>query len=1721
MKKDRKPLTRPIAAQSKEETKARVSRAAKGKCIEALVLDRISEGVVAFDRAMTPIYVNERAGQLLGRQPADLIGKNLWAEYPDSLPTPFAQACQSALETQTVTAFDGSIFPVQDSWLEGRIYPSQDGLSVILTGAAQSQEGRIERRRRRADRYQILFDAMQEGFALAQVILDENGEPRDYRVLEANAAMARFLGKSREELVGHTAWEVFAFDEQDSEILQRAGRVALGDEPFFIEDYSEILNRSFRIHIFSPGHGQFACLFSDITETKRTETALRKSEDKFARAFHLSPSAMAIMRTSDAKFLDINQTLLNMFGLTREQVIGRGARDLGVIISQDDKQSITRSLQEKGTMRDHELTTHGPSGIVYHMLLSVEAIEIEDMPCVLIAAVDITERKRAEEKILDISKFPGQDPNPVMRFTRQGDLLYANQAAEPLLDFWKHQHGQVPPMQIQELLSSPTAVDSNVEIEIHGAGRIFSCLLVPIQDSDYVNFYFRDVTERKQAEEKLRARAEEIEALLEVSPVGIFVAHDPACARISGNPAGYELVQMPVDSGANISKSAPDGERPTYRVFRDGVELSPDDLPMQTAARLGMAVEAETIELQFENGSHKYLYAYAKPLFDGQGQTRGAIAAMMDITERKQAEEILRESEQRYRSLFESIDEGFCVIEKVDGELGDTLDFRYVEANPAFALQSGIGNVVGRTIREAFPGEPEEWFETYDNILRTGQPVRFERGLITQGRVLELYAFRVADETNRRVAVVFNDITARKNAENQIKQLNAELQLRIDEMDSLMEILPVGVWVGNEDCSVITGNAAAYSIIGLERGGNASLSNPDSDMPPGLHVIIDGREVPPEDAPMQRVARSGKPLLDFEHELRLPNGERKSIFTSIAPLLDEQGKVRKVIGAYTDITERKRMEETVQAARDKAEQTAFRIAQLQKVTAALSEALTPSQVAQIVTEQGAPAFGAVTSSMMLLSEDEQALEIMYSTSPQGIINPYARFPISLKVPAADVIRSSQPVWLESRQQYLERYPHLADQIERWGHQAAIAIPMEYEERVFGVLTMSFDRVLTNTREDQDYALTLARQAAQALERARAAEALRESEARFRAIISQATAGMVRKDPSGKLLFVNQAFCEMLGFGESELLDKTMWQITHEDDIEENKRLYNRLMVEGTPFQLEKRLIRRDGSTLWVTVSVSPVLDAAGKTQSAVSVYADITERKHAEQQLHHLNLELEERVQKRTAELQSAYEFLQESEATSRLILESMPDAIVITNRDGWIVHCNARVEALFGYSPPEVLGQPVEILLPARYNEQHVKHRVAYDEQKSRRIMGLERELFGRRKDGSEFPVEVLLSPIHDYTTWDVMVSIRDNTEQKQAQQALRTSEKKLRTLFEILPVGISFLGKDARITDMNSALADILGVPKEQLLKGSFQSRSYIRPNGTPMPPTEFASIRALTENKTIYNVEMGIVNDNEEITWTSVNAAPVQVADVEAVVVTVDITERKQAEAALNKSRERLRVLSRRLVEVQEEERRVIAGELHDRVGQNLAALNLNLNILRSQFSEEFLKHLGPRLGDSVGLVNQILTITRSVMNDLSSNVLDDYGLEAALMEYTDKFTQRSGIPVITDIPPNSIPRLNTSIEMTLLRIVQEALMNVSRHAQATQVTLSLNVDEDAVYMAIKDNGSGILSWQKANQAGSHGLRIIRERAEAFGGLLQVNSAYKKGTQIEVRIPLGSGS
>jgi signal transduction histidine kinase len=232
--------------------------------------------------------------------------------------------------------------------------------------------------------------------------------------------------------------------------------------------------------------------------------------------------------------------------------------------------------------------------------------------------------------------------------------------------------------------------------------------------------------------------------------------------------------------------------------------------------------------------------------------------------------------------------------------------------------------------------------------------------------------------------------------------------------------------------------------------------------------------------------------------------------------------------------------------------------------------------------------------------------------------------------------------------------------------------------------------------------------------------------------------------------------------------------------------------------------------------------------------------------------------------------------------------------------------------------------------------------------------------------------------------------------------------------------------------------------------------------------------------------------------------------------EINERIRKEESLRLSEKRLRELSSRLQKVEETERKKIAGELHDKCGQNLTALSINLNIIQTQLPAGVVEKIGSRLTDSLALVEEIAKLVRNVMDDLRPDVLDDYGLVPALRWYGAQFGKRTGISVSVqgDDPPLRLPE---EIESALFRISQEALTNVAKHSEAKEVVLTIEKTENLVCLTIKDDGRGfdLLSSPMAGERHGWGMLIMQERAQAVGGQLHVESGPEKSTRIIVEV------
>jgi signal transduction histidine kinase len=234
-------------------------------------------------------------------------------------------------------------------------------------------------------------------------------------------------------------------------------------------------------------------------------------------------------------------------------------------------------------------------------------------------------------------------------------------------------------------------------------------------------------------------------------------------------------------------------------------------------------------------------------------------------------------------------------------------------------------------------------------------------------------------------------------------------------------------------------------------------------------------------------------------------------------------------------------------------------------------------------------------------------------------------------------------------------------------------------------------------------------------------------------------------------------------------------------------------------------------------------------------------------------------------------------------------------------------------------------------------------------------------------------------------------------------------------------------------------------------------------------------------------------------------------------LDISEHKRTEGALRDSAEQLTALSRRLVEVQEAERRQLSRELHDRVGQNLTALSINLDILRTSLSDGGNGRHAARLSDSAALIESTADSIDDVMAELRPPMLDDYGLYPALNWHAKRFSERTGIEVDV-LGSESAERPAPEIEITLFRIAQEALNNVAKHAHATRVRIDLAHADTRCVMTVTDNGIGIEGSPVGvvRPRGGIGMVTMRERTQAVGGRFNVRDAPGGGTQIAIEVP-----
>jgi PAS domain S-box-containing protein len=725
------------------------------------------------------------------------------------------------------------------------------------------------------------------------------------------------------------------------------------------------------------------------------------------------------------------------------------------------------------------------------------------------------------------------------------------------------------------------------------------------------------------------------------------------------------------------------------------------------------------------------------------------------------------------------------------------------------------------------------------------------------------------------------------------------------------------------------------------------------------------------------------------------------------------------------------------------------------------------------------------------------------------------------------------------------------------------------------------------------------------------EALREREELLRTIVENAPGGVAIADLEHRLIRANPTFSRLVGYSEAELQGMSVDHFTHEEDRPKNDALYRELFAgKPGPLALEKRFRRKDGTILWVRVTVALARGAKGEPRHTVALVEDLSDRKQKEDHLRlvintipamawslfadgtmefinqrwleYAGLSFEEALADPTgtmhpeelpgimekwsvamaagqpyegemrlrradgeyrwflvrtvplrdeqgkivkwygtsADIEDRQRIADALRESVRVVIDTIPMMAWSMRPDGSVDFVNQRSREYTGLSPEEALEGPGPTVHPEDLPK--VMEKWLADMAAGR---AHENEMRLRRADGEYRWFLVRSVPLRDeqgnIVKWygssiDIDDQKRIADALRESEQALRHSEDRLRMVIDTIPTMAWSLLPDGAVDFVNQRWIEYTGLSLEEALT---ESSRIVHPGDLPEAVAKWSVVMAAGQ---AYEDEMRLRRADGEYRWFLVRVVPLR--DEQRNIIKwygtgTDIEDRKRAEEGSRQAAEELQALSRRLVELQETERRALAREMHDRLGETLTALSINLAMLKEAVQGD--ARASTRVEDSAALVKSTAVVIENMVAELRPPMLDDHGLPAAIDWYARQFTRRTR--VVVSVQASELgERPPAEVEMALFRIAQEALTNVAKHARAEHVAIRLSRSPSELVMSIADDGIGLPKSAQAPERPGLGLVTMRERAQAVGGTFKVEALpggakAGGGTRLTVRVAL----
>jgi PAS domain S-box-containing protein len=691
-----------------------------------------------------------------------------------------------------------------------------------------------------------------------------------------------------------------------------------------------------------------------------------------------------------------------------------------------------------------------------------------------------------------------------------------------------------------------------------------------------------DLTERKRFEEKIQRSEERYRTLFDLVPVAVYTCDANGAIREYNRRAAKLWGREP---GRN-------GEKPrfcgSYKIYYpDGRYMPHEECPMARALR-GEKLKTEDLEIIVErpDGERRHVIPAPRILKNVQGKITGAINSLFDITERKCAEV----AAMRLAAVVQS---------SHDAIAAKTLNGIITDWNQGAERIFGYKpkEIIGKSVLTLIPKDRQDEEKGILRRIRHGESLDHYETVRCRkdGKLIDvsLTISPIKGPKGEIVGVskIARDITNQKQTER-----------RLAEQARLLNLTNDAIIVRDHQDQIVYWNRGAeemYGFLAKEALGKITHELLQTAKPENLGKI------------RKKLERENYWSGELIHTRK--DGKTMTVLSRWTLDRDVRGRPALVLETNTNVTVRKRAEQQQRAL--------YQFAQLQHIATNVGEIHDASLDAIL------SAMDCHRASILLFDKEN----VMRFVAWRGLSEKY-RKAVEGHSPWKPDAKNPKPVCINDVD--IANIPKpLKSTIRSEGIRAAAFIPLVSSQKLIGKFMTYYDAPHVFTDDELKLATTIATQLAQAIEHKRDEQALRESEAQLRATVEQATAGVARCDTKGGIVFANRTLCKMLGYTESELIGKSIAEVTQRDSGKESMRLFQRMIRDCKPFDIETRYVRKDGSIMWADVSASAVREPNGKAQSVVAVIVDITARKKVEEALQRSNEALEELVDQRTKAL--------------------------------------------------------------------------------------------------------------------------------------------------------------------------------------------------------------------------------------------------------------------------------------------------------------------------------------------------------------------------------------------------------------------------------------------------------------------------------------------------------